>query len=324
MSDNQDNYQAKVDLVKDQIVIDVLKERKSERTWRWIRRAGIAAFFTLTLVVTAVNLFKSGGGFIPSGEKVAVVKVHGEIGEGTLASAAKVIPALRKAFEADGVKAVILDIDSPGGQPQEAERIYRELDRLKQKYKKPVVSVISAQGASAAYLIAIHTDKIVAGNYSMVGSIGALIQTWDFSRVSGKVGIGRNTVTSGKYKDLLNPFREMSSDDREKVNQLVHAMADRFIAEVIERRKHDPDFVRRTQDIFTGEVWSGGEAMALGLVDSIGTLEEVTLSYGGKVAEFGPTSGGGGLFSMVSLDFLVDRVATRVTEKLTAPGYELR
>lgn len=324
MSGNDNNYQAKVDLVKDQIVIDVLKERKGERVWRWIRRAGIATAFTLTLIVTAVNLFKSSGGIIPSGEKVAVVKIHGEIGDGSLASAAKVVPALRKAFETEGVKAVVLDIDSPGGQPQEAERIYREIDRLKQKHKKPVVSVISAQGASAAYLIAIHTDKIVAGHYSMVGSIGALVQTWDLSRVSAKVGVGRNTVTSGKYKDLMNPFREMSADERAKVNQLVHAMADRFIAEVVERRKHDPDFAKRTQDIFTGEVWSGGEAVALGLVDSIGTLEEVTLSYGGKVAEFGPGAGGGGLFSMFSPDLLVDRVATRITEKLTAPGIDLR
>lgn len=313
-----------VDLIKDQIIIDVLKERKSERWWRWIRRAGIAAGFTSVLVISMSTYVGERGGLFTPREQVAVIAIHGEIGEGKMASAAKVVPALRKAFESDKVRAVVLDIDSPGGQPQESERIYREMDRLKKEHKKPVVSVISAQGASAAYLIAIHTDKIVAGNYSMVGSIGALIQTWNFAKIADKVGVGRNTVTSGRYKDLLNPFREVTKDERQKVEELVHAMADEFIAEVVERRRHDPDFKDGNNDVFTGEVWSGGDALRLGLIDSIGTLEEVTQSYGYTVTSYGPGHSSGGLFSMVGFDSFAEGVAERVLQKMTGSGMEVR
>lgn len=253
-----------------------------------------------------------------------MIALHGEISDSSMASAKKLVPALRKAFENDNVKAIVMDIDSPGGQPQEAERIYREIERLKKKHPKPIVSVISAQGASAAYLVAIHTDKIYAGEYSMVGSIGALITGWDFSRVANKVGVGRHTITSGKYKDLLNPFREMSDEDKQKITELVRSMADHFIAEVVDKRKHDPEFQNRKQDVFTGQVWSGGEAVTLGLVDGVSTLEAVTQSYGMKVADFGPAAGGGGLFSMLDINAISDSMATRIVEKMANPGIELK
>ena len=323
MSHDNQKTQILIDLVKDKIVIDMLQERKSERLWRWIRRGGFAAAFVIAVGMGIVNNIKQSGGWTATGEKIAVIALHGEISDTSQASAKKLVPALRKAFENENVKAIVMDIDSPGGQPQEAERIYSEIDRLRKINPKPIVSVISAQGASAAYLVAIHTDKIYAGEYSMVGSIGALITGWDFSEVANKVGIGRRTITSGKFKDLLNPFREMTDEEKQKVSELVRAMADQFIAEVIEKRKHDPEFQKRGQDVFTGQVWAGREAQSLGLIDDVKTLEEVTQGYGLKVADFGPAAGGGGLFSIMDMGAISDMMTTQIVE-LSNSGMNLK
>jgi protease-4 len=105
----------------------------------------------------------------PFGDVVGVVRIEGQISSTDHASADSIVPLLEKAFANPNVKAVVLSIDSPGGAPVEAERIYTAIGSLKRKHPKPVVAVINNLGASAAFLIALHADKIVAGRYSLVG-----------------------------------------------------------------------------------------------------------------------------------------------------------
>ena len=117
---------------------------------------------------------------------MAIVNVTGAIGSGQLASAEELVPVLEKVFQSRKVKAIALNIDSPGGQPFEAERVGQTIERLKAETGKPVYAFIGNTGASAAYRLALHADRIVDGKYSLVGSIGAVITGWDFHKLAEK------------------------------------------------------------------------------------------------------------------------------------------
>ena len=129
----------------DALVADLLRERRYERRWKWITRTlfigGSLALSILYLFLWAPQLGWRVG---PIGDVVGVVRIDGEITQASPASADRVVPALRKAFESPRVKAVILAIDSPGGSPGEAERIYRAMESLRAEHGKPVVAVISS------------------------------------------------------------------------------------------------------------------------------------------------------------------------------------
>ena len=187
--------------VSDELVRDVLRERRSERRWRLIKRGMMVAagvvFFALYLFGYAKQM---GWKMIPNNEITAVIHIDGEIAAGATASAEKVVPLLRKAFEAKNVKAVVLSIDSPGGAPVEAERIYQSIKAFRKKHPKPVVAVINNVGASAAYMVALHTDKIYAANYSLVGSVGAVLTGWDFHKALEKLQISQRVYASGNLK----------------------------------------------------------------------------------------------------------------------------
>ena len=141
------------------------KERRSERRWRMFFQA---MFFGMPVVISLLYFLffvgRSGFSFGPLDEVVGLVRIHGEIKSYGLASADKVIPSLEKAFSSSQTRGVVISIDSPGGLPSEAQRIYKVIEQLKEKYQKPVVSVINSTGASAAYMIAMHTDSIHASN----------------------------------------------------------------------------------------------------------------------------------------------------------------
>ena len=134
----------------DALLADILRERQSEQSWRKVRRSifvGIAAtsFFMYVFFYATALGYK----VLPRTHTVAVVRVHGEIGADSQASAAKIIPVLKRAFELPSVQAIILSIDSPGGQPVEAERIYRAIAEMRKENPKPVVAAINNMGASA-------------------------------------------------------------------------------------------------------------------------------------------------------------------------------
>jgi protease-4 len=121
-------------------------------------------------------------------------------------------------------------------------------------------------------MIALHADRIYAGEYSWTGSIGAIMKGWDFKAVLEKFEIGQRVFASGSMKDLMNPFKPMSEEMSGKLDALVKETAKSFIEEVKTRRG---DRLVGGPELFTGEVWTGRESVRLGLVDEIGTLEQV-------------------------------------------------
>jgi protease IV len=290
------------DALTDRLVGDILKERISNRRWSLVKRGLWVLAIVLSLVYYVAFVMTSMGyRMMPSSEIVGVVKIHGEISSMGLASAEKVIPALRRAFVAPNVKAVALSIDSPGGAPVEAERIFNAIEQFKKSHPKPVYAFINNLGASAGYMIAIHADQIYAANYSLVGSIGAVISGWDFHKAMEKLNVGQRVYASGALKSLMNPYAAMTPEAEAKASSLVHAMGQRFKQDVIAARGAR---LTTKADIATGEVWNGAEAKAMGLIDEIGTMDDVIAAkHSIKTFDFGPGKPGIPGLSAISEDF---------------------
>ena len=154
------------------------------------------------------------------------MKVEGQISAtAKLASADKVVAALTRAFEDTHVQRVLLYIDSPGGAPVEAERIMDAVTELRKKHNKPIQAVIGNLGASAGYMVALSADDIVSAKYSLVGSIGAILQSWDVHRVLDKYDVKAKTYASGNLKGMLNPFEPGTPEGEAKRDDAQYAHA---------------------------------------------------------------------------------------------------
>lgn len=295
---------------KDKLVDMVLSFYKSDRKWLIAKRTALAIAFTLGVVITLTNFFVTHGRWPIMGDYAAVVNIKGVIADGGRASANNIIPALNRAFKDDSAKAVFLQIDSPGGSPLEAERIYTVMAQLKAEYPKPVIAVINTMGASAAYLVAIHADKIVSGRYSLVGSIGMIMSTYNVSGAAQKFNIEKYNFASGPFKSFLDPLEPVSETAHKKAQEMVTEGASLFIAEVKAARGDK----LANNNVFTGESWLGSEAKALGLVDEIGTLESISASYKLPLSVVGG-SGRGGMFMSASI---IEQITASISEKVIA------
>lgn len=281
------------------VVRDLIKERRGERRWRWFKRAFYGA---MTLGFTGLYLSQQaqqfGIGSLSGDSVVAVIPFEGAVGVGSTAAAEPVNEALRKAFDAKNVKAVVMRIKSPGGSPGEAERINAELDYWKKKTGKPVVAVCDGLCASAAYMVAIHADEVYAGRYTWVGSIGAILKGWDFTGIMQRFDVHERVFASGDMKDIMNPNQPLSAEQAEKVKDLVNKTAEVFYNEVKSRRAgklgNDPH-------LFSGAVWLAEDALARGLVDRIGTVDEVIREKwpDSQIRTVKPVAKGGSLLSAV-------------------------
>lgn len=284
---------------------DMLHDKRSER------RLGLAKALLYATMVLFPLLFWAG----PAGraslvnwiwdddEVVAVIRLQGEMSDGSRASAARLVPALRKAFASPNVEAVVLEIDSPGGSPLEAERIYSALDAERKANPKPVVAVINNVGASAAYMVAMHCDQIYAGRYSLVGSIGAVISTWDFHRALQRMDVSQKVYASGELKAMLNPYVPGTEAADRKAQDLVRGIADQFVADMVEKRGKK---LAKGVNFASGEVWGGRQAHQLGLVDEVGTLEDVLRARwpNAKVRGYGGAQSAGAPFGEALSDWL--------------------
>jgi protease IV len=184
------------------------------------------------------------------------------------------------------VKVVVLSIDSGGGAPVEAERIGFMIDTLRKKHGKPVYAVIQNIGASAAYMIAMNTDKIYAGRYSLVGSIGAVMSSWDLHRAINKLEVEQKVFASGELKAMLNPFVAPTKGAERKAQELVDKAGAIFQSQLMERRKSK---LITGINYGSGEIWDGDQAVKIGLIDELGTIESIALAHDAVIREYGPT-----------------------------------
>ena len=214
----------------------------------------------------------------PARPRVALIEIAGTIADswsdspwsGLGTGAREVIEHLRTAQEDQRFIAVIVRINSGGGSPAAAQEIYQAIRQVRAN-NKPVVASMGDVAASAAYYIASAADKVVANPSTLTGSIGAIMEVFIVEDLMKRFGVEAETIVSGPYKDAGSPYRPLSPEERAHFQELVNDVLDQFISDVARGRGMDVETVRALAD---GRVFSGRQALALGLVDHLGGLED--------------------------------------------------
>ena len=183
-----------------------------------------------------------------------------------------ILRQIRAAQADDTVRAIILEVDSPGGAVTPSDEIYRALNEFKASTStRKVVVFVRGLAASGGYYVSMAADRIIAEPTAVVGSIGVIMETYNFKVLSEKIGITDVTIKSGANKDLLNPFHDVSPEQRALMQKLIDDMYNRFLGIVIKGRASDDATMRPLAD---GRVFSADEALKLKLVDELGYFEK--------------------------------------------------
>jgi len=209
---------------------------------------------------------------------VAVVKLHGLItptpsplGRGVI-NVAAMESALTRAFEHDRLQAVAMVINSPGGSATQSALIADRIRGLADEKDVPVIAFCEDVAASGGYWLACAADEIIAHPTSLVGSIGVVTQGFGLHGLLERFGIERRLYTAGSNKARLDPFLPAQDEDVVWLRGMqteLHAMFTEWV------RSRRGTRIGDTDDLFTGEVWTGARAAELGLVDGLGTLRGV-------------------------------------------------
>lgn len=169
------------------------------------------------------------------------------------------------------VKAIVLDINSPGGSVGAVQELYQAIHRVREENKKPVVALVGDVAASGGYYLAAACDRIVAHPGSLVGSIGVIFNTMDAQQLLAKIGLKTDPVKSGKMKDIGSPARAMTKEERELLQGLIDDAFGQFLQAVSKGRGLPEERIRPLAD---GRIFSGRQAMQLGLVDQLGDSQD--------------------------------------------------
>lgn len=291
------------------LVLSIQKEQRSERRFILLIRLMRTIGFIGMLIVSIFLIQKADT--LPWETKKgqqphsAIVSIKGAIMPEGPNSADRFIPTLQEAFKNEAAKAILISINSPGGSPVQASRIYDEILNLKTQYPdKPVYAIIDDLGASGGYYVAIAADKIYANRASLVGSIGVISSSFGFVDLLDKVGIERRTFTAGNNKNFMDPFLPLSPGAQSFWDTILDQTHQQFISVVKQQRGEKLD--SNNTEIFSGLVWSGEQALSLGLIDELGSIETVArlVDEKGTSIDYSPT------------EDVLRRLATRFTAQI--------
>jgi protease-4 len=222
---------------------------------------GLTLLFLLIIKLSSADTEEISG----NGEKIAVIELQGEI-----FNSEEPVKQFKKYREDSSIRAILFRVDSPGGGVVASQEIYEEVKKTRAK-GKPVVVSMGALAASGGYYVSCAANRIVANPGTLTGSIGVISQFMRFDPLLTKIGIEANTIKSGRYKDSGSPFREMTQDDKSYFQALMNKVHRQFISAVEEERGLEHDSVVQFAD---GRVFTGEEALSMGLVDTLGTYED--------------------------------------------------
>src|SRR5882757_7104582 len=208
-------------------------------------------------------------------DKIAVITMRGIIstsipGNVTDSMVDDMRAALQQAREDYRVKAIVLEIDSPGGEVTASDEIYSAV--VKTRARKPVVVYMDSLAASGGYYVSCGGKYLMANETTITGSIGVIIQTLNYEQLFNKVGLASVVFKSGKFKDLLNGARPMTPEEREFVQNFVMKTYDKFLGIVAKERNLPADGLRNS--IADGRIFSGKEALENKLIDGVGQIED--------------------------------------------------
>lgn len=223
-----------------------------------------AIFLFFIAVVYTLSGFMGRSTSLSIGKKIGVIEVTGVI-----AASREVVDQLINFRDDAGIKAIVLRVDSPGGGVGPSQEIYEEVRKAVEV--KPVVVSVGAVAASGGYYIAAPAQRILANPGSITGSIGVIMEFTNFQELLQKIGLSSTVIKSGEHKDIGSPIRPMSDADRQILQAMIDDVHTQFIEAVAEGRKMEPEAVRLLAD---GRVFTGRQAMAAGLVDELGNLQD--------------------------------------------------
>ncbi|WP_374439538.1 S49 family peptidase [Pseudomonas panipatensis] len=250
-------------------VLAGVEEQRRARRWGVFFK--LLTFFYLFF---ALAMFTPWGGLTKTASRsashTALIEVKGMIADDEPASADNIVGALKAAFEDAGTKGIILRINSPGGSPVQSGYIYDEIGRLRALHPNiKVYAVVSDLGASGAYYIASAADQIYADKASLVGSIGVTAATFGFVGTMEKLGVDRRVYTSGEHKAFLDPFQPPKADETQFWQGVLDATHRQFI-DSVKKGRGDRLKDKEHPELFSGLIWSGEQALQLGLIDGLG------------------------------------------------------
>lgn len=248
---------------------NALTEQRKARRWGVFFKVLTFAYLGLLLFLALYKMPVDGD---IKKDHTALVKLDGVISaeEVNFRDMNKV---LKKAFEADHVKGVVLEINSPGGSPVQSEAIYNKIRALREEHPETkLYAVITDVGASGAYYIAAAADEIYAARASIVGSIGVRMDSFGVTDLMDKIGVESRSITAGKNKALMSPFLPENPEHRAHLEKLLGQVHQQFIGDV---RAGRGDRLKEFDGIFSGLFWTGEEAVKLGLIDGISTSASI-------------------------------------------------
>jgi len=292
---HDDNWQRDV---INRLAFAALNEQRRTRRWRIFFM--LLFFIYMFLVYVAAlepnwyqNLLEESKNAADS-KYTALIEVQGVIAADSEASADKIITGLRNAYEDEKTAGIIIRINSPGGSPVQAGYINDELTRLREKHPDiRVYAVATDVCASGGYYIAAAADEIYADKASVIGSIGVLMNGFGFVEAMKNWGVERRLITAGEHKGFLDPFSPKKDEDVNHIKGVLKNIHEQFITQVKQGRtkslaKKDQLELLENPELFSGLVWSGEQAVELGLVDALGSSSYVAREIIGaeKIKDF--------------------------------------
>ncbi|MBD3218227.1 MAG: signal peptide peptidase SppA [candidate division Zixibacteria bacterium] len=238
---------------------------------------GFLLLFLVFFIIGIMGMMGTGTrtSWVGFGDKIAVVPIEGQIFESD-----RVVSQLRDYADNGSVKGILIRVNSPGGVVSPAQEIYDEIKRIRAEYDKPVVVSMGSVAASGGYYIACAGDYIFANPGTLTGSIGVILQYPIVEDLMDMIGVDHETIKSGDVKDVGSPFRRPTAEDSVMLQAAIDDIHKQFVDVVAADRGLEREEVLQIAD---GSIFTGNQALGLGLIDSLGS-QEAAIRYLAELA----------------------------------------
>ena len=258
--------------ILEKAVLASVQEQRRARRWGIFFKFLTFAYLLFIIVVMGKSCSTASTDNSVSSQHIGVVDIVGTIAaDSQSVNSNDTIQALRKAYENKQSKAVVLNINSPGGSPVQSDEIWQEIQFLKSQNKdKKLYAIIGDTGASGAYYIASAADEIIVNPSSLVGSIGVIMPNYGVNGLLQKLGVEDRTMTAGQNKALLSMTQPVDPAQRAHVQGVLDDVHQHFI-DAVKKGRGDK---LKTNDpsVFSGLFWTGAQAVKLGIADRTGSI----------------------------------------------------
>lgn len=255
-----------------QMILDYMRDQRNRRRWRWLLRIiFLLIIVSLFFKANQMDLNKKTTAYL--NPHVGLIDISGEISSGTEGSSDAFAKSMKKAYDNENMKALILRINSNGGSPVQAEYMYSMIQDYRKHYPNIKVYAVCVDAClSAAYYIAAAADDIYASPSSMVGSIGVLYNGFGFVGTLDKLGMSRRLQTAGSNKGFLDPFSPETGMQKQELQTMLDLIHQQFIERVKEGRGSR---LHQDSNTFSGLFWTGKQALGIGLIDGFASSREL-------------------------------------------------